>query len=725
MHNAVRQVQALAGLKQFNKVGSIPELQRLEEALAVAQHHDAASGTAKQHVTFDYQRRIAAGLLQSDGVLSAGLDVLTGTQTGWKQCDRMNETVCSITQTSNNTVTVSIWNQMAQSRVELITIPVNSSQVSVVDASGAAIPVQINPARETLSNYQRDTKEAMLEASFQVTLPAVGVATFTITQTATGSSSQSDTHHLAGSHVSSDITIENELISLTFSGISGLLQSMSNKRTGTTISMVQSFCYYKGNTGDSKSGQASGAYIFRPDSSGHCFPVAVGNVSIRVLKGTLSQEIRQVFGVQADGVTPWLSQTVRLGAGQRHAQFEFTVGEIPIPDPAHNQTTEKCVAWRQTAGCDPSGTRQPANDKTCGQWVDGTNSGFCECANGRKTSVVGCGYPGFTCADMCAFRNGKEIVSRFNTSIASASELLTDSNGRDMLHRKRNWRPSWNLSQTEEIAGNYYPINSAIAIKDGFSQLTVLVDRAQGGGSVADGVLELMIHRRLLVDDSRGVSEPLNETQFTASYVGKPLHWGGQASGHGLVIRGSHFVTLEPPANASAIWRPLADRVFAKPVLGFRSGAVVHNQATTRSFSSALSRPLPDNVQLMTLQALSKGQFLLRLSHQFGIHEDAVLSVPVQVDLSTMFNPNVLELTHTPPHALLTMAREMSLTNNQKKSEIVARRKLNQQWNLERPTRAPHPWRQAPFDFAKSPLVTLGPLEVKTFVLSVKSTSRS
>ena len=437
-------------------------------------------------------------------------------------------------------------------------------------------------------------------------------------------------------------------------------------------------------------------------------------MSIRVLKGALSQEIRQVFGVQADGVTPWLSQTVRLGAGQRHAQFEFTVGEIPIADTARNQTTQKCVAWRQTSGCDPSGRRQPANDKTCDQWVDGSDSGFCECVNGRQTSLVGCGYPGFTCADMCAFRTGKEIVSRFNTSIASASELLTDSNGRDMLYRKRNWRPSWNLSQTEEIAGNYYPINSAIAIKDSSSQLTVLVDRAQGGGSVADGVLELMVHRRLLVDDSRGVSEPLNETQFTASYVGKPLHWGGQASGHGLVIRGSHFVTLEHPANASAIWRPLADRVFAKPVLGFQSGALVHNQTTAQSFTSALSRPLPDNVQLMTLQALSKGQFLLRLSHQFGIHEDPLLSAPVQVDLSTMFNPKVLEL---------TMAREMSLTNNQKKSEIVARRKLNQQWNLERPTPAPHPWRQATFDFARSPLVTLGPLEVKTFVLSVKSSS--
>ena len=33
----------------------------LREAQAVAQHHDAVSGTAKQAVTFDYAERLAKG----------------------------------------------------------------------------------------------------------------------------------------------------------------------------------------------------------------------------------------------------------------------------------------------------------------------------------------------------------------------------------------------------------------------------------------------------------------------------------------------------------------------------------------------------------------------------------------------------------------------------------------------------------------------------------------
>jgi lysosomal alpha-mannosidase len=58
--------------------------------------------------------------------------------------------------------------------------------------------------------------------------------------------------------------------------------------------------------------------------------------------------------------------------------------------------------------------------------------------------------------------------------------------------------------------------------------LAVLPDRAQGGSSLRDGELELMVHRRLLKDDAFGVAEALNETAF----------------GEGLVARGRHIVVL-------------------------------------------------------------------------------------------------------------------------------------------------------------------------------------
>ena len=40
-------------------------------------------------------------------------------------------------------------------------------------------------------------------------------------------------------------------------------------------------------------------------------------------------------------------------------------------------------------------------------------------------------------------------------------------------------------------------------IKDDAAQLTLLTDRAEGTASLADGQVELMVHRRLLYDDSQ------------------------------------------------------------------------------------------------------------------------------------------------------------------------------------------------------------------------------
>jgi hypothetical protein len=55
-------------------------------------------------------------------------------------------------------------------------------------------------------------------------------------------------------------------------------------------------------------------------------------------------------------------------------------------------------------------------------------------------------------------------------------------------------------------------VNAIAYLRDSSSQFTVLTDRSQGGASLANGALEIMVHRRILKDDARGVGEPLNET---------------------------------------------------------------------------------------------------------------------------------------------------------------------------------------------------------------------
>ena len=87
----------------------------------------------------------------------------------------------------------------------------------------------------------------------------------------------------------------------------------------------------------------------------------------------------------------------------------------------------------------------------------------------------------------------------------------TDSNSLEMEQRTIR-----ELQREDEtFAGNMYPITSAIAIRNGTgTQVTLMNDRAQAGSAdLSDkATIEMMQHRRILKDDGKGVSEPLNET---------------------------------------------------------------------------------------------------------------------------------------------------------------------------------------------------------------------
>uniref|UniRef100_A0A1B6CDC3 Alpha-mannosidase n=1 Tax=Clastoptera arizonana TaxID=38151 RepID=A0A1B6CDC3_9HEMI len=91
-------------------------------------------------------------------------------------------------------------------------------------------------------------------------------------------------------------------------------------------------------------------------------------------------------------------------------------------------------------------------------------------------------------------KEGKEIISCFKFyNITSNNKFYTDSNGREMVERTLNFRPSYKVNLEEKVAGNYYPATTRVTIKDNnCTQYSVITDRAQGVTSRFDGQVELM-----------------------------------------------------------------------------------------------------------------------------------------------------------------------------------------------------------------------------------------
>ncbi|XP_059158649.1 lysosomal alpha-mannosidase-like [Physella acuta] len=230
---------------------------------------------------------------------------------------------------------------------------------------------------------------------------------------------------------------------------------------------------------------------------------------------------------------------------------------------------------------------------------------------------------------------GKEVITRFNIpGWGNKGVFYTDANGRELLERKINYRPTWNVTIPEPVAGNYYPITTMISIKNDKNQFTVLTDRSHGGTSLNDGDVELMLHRRLLHDDSRGVNEALNETG---------------SDGRGLVVQGSLYVVLDTIDRSARQYRSLAQELILSPLLTFSTLDVapadyVKNLNTT---VSGLMTQLPPNVHLLSLEPFLEWgpvaspsntiPLLIRFEHFYEVGEDEDLSKPVTFDIQNIF----------------------------------------------------------------------------------------
>jgi hypothetical protein len=157
---------------------------------------------------------------------------------------------------------------------------------------------------------------------------------------------------------------------------------------------------------------------------------------------------------------------------------------------------------------------------------------------------------------------GREVVLLIeNSGIDNAGKFFTDSNGFAWMTREINKRPTWNMTVTDPVSANFYPVSNGLVIADNRSAMMVIPDRAVGGTSLVPGTAELMVHRRIFHDDDRGVVEPLNEKS---------------EDGRGIIVRGRTQVWIVKNEDGQ--------NPFQVPVWALRP-PVVLDEALERSFT--------------------------------------------------------------------------------------------------------------------------------------------
>uniref|UniRef100_A0A8C8BG03 mannosyl-oligosaccharide 1,3-1,6-alpha-mannosidase n=1 Tax=Otus sunia TaxID=257818 RepID=A0A8C8BG03_9STRI len=174
----------------------------------------------------------------------------------------------------------------------------------------------------------------------------------------------------------------------------------------------------------------------------------------------------------------------------------------------------------------------------------------------------------------------KELALRLSTDIESDDTFFTDLNGFQIQPRR--------YQRKLPLQANFYPMPAMAYIQDAQSRLTLHTAQALGVSSLGSGQLEVILDRRLMQDDNRGLGQGLKDNKRTCNRFRLLLErrtTEQEAPGFPSLL--SHITSMH--LNAEALVMPVAQEKPALPAL--------------RSFMP-LSTTLPCDFHILNLRML-------------------------------------------------------------------------------------------------------------------------
>ncbi|XAR51807.1 Alpha-mannosidase [Bertholletia excelsa] len=412
--------------------------------LALFQHHDGVTGTAKDHVVEDYGTRMHTSLQDLQIFMSKTIEVLLGirhekiehnpaqfepAQARSKyDAQPVHKTISLREGTAQSIV---IFNPLEQTRDEVVMVVVDRLDVTVLDSNWTCVKSQVSP------EMQHDKSKIFTgrhRLHWKASVPPLGLQVYYVANGFVGCEkakpakvrifTKDKNFHCPSPYACSKIedetvAIRNRHQTLTFNVNLGLLQKISHS-DGSTNSVAEEIAMYS---------STGGAYLFKPN--GEAEPIIQADGQLVVSEGPLMQE------VYSNPKTAWNKNPISHST--RIYNVDNALQEFVIEKEYH-------------------------------------------------VELLGGDF------------NDRELVVRYKTDVDNKRIFYSDLNGFQMSRRE--------TYDKIPLQGNYCPMPS-LAFMQGPEgrRFCVHTRQALGVASLKNGWLEIMLDRRLVRDDERGLGQ--------------------------------------------------------------------------------------------------------------------------------------------------------------------------------------------------------------------------
>ncbi|XP_061773540.1 alpha-mannosidase 2x isoform X3 [Nerophis ophidion] len=252
----------------------------------------------------------------------------------------------------------------------------------------------------------------------------------------------------------------------------------------------------------------------------------------------------------------------------------------------------------------------------------------------------------------------KELAMRLVTNIQNGDGFYTDLNGFQMQLRQRHLKLP--------LQANFYPMPSQAYIQDSNHRLTLHTAQSLGVSSLRNGELEVILDRRLMQDDNRGLGQGLKDNKRTVNRFRLLLE--RRSAGNKM----TDSTTTSFPSVLSHMTNGILNHnVLALPVLPKRRGI-----PPLQTFAP-LKSSLPCDFHLLNLRSIQSQQdpnapspYAALILHRLGF--DCGLDAPNlgfnctttqgQLNISSLFKDVELQLLQ--PTSLTFMYSSLPLANH-------------------------------------------------------------